>query len=535
MGTGQTIILVDGEAPPRFIPSTRFTLSLLVFFALFVQYSQRVNLPIAIVCMVNRTKSTEHQVSFNRTTSIINNDLTRNYNKDFLLDFTTTTIKPVLTVLQKRGFLEEKKFNWIELQQQILLGGYWAGYIFTQIPGGWLATTLGAKWVFAGSLLTSSIASLMMTTMYMMSSTHFTLMFALRFIIGLAHGVIFPATIALWSVWAVSQERSTLASIGFCGTHFGTSITMLLGGVLCRYISAGWMYLFVITGLLGFIWLALWIPLTSESPSNHPTISSHERDYICKLTGNTGKKRTMSLASIPWKNIFTSKPLIALILTHIANLFGLFFFLTNLGKILTELLRVSTQYTGYILACGFFLTLITSLSSGIITDNLVRRNIVTLTTARKLFNSLTSFIPVLCMISFYFCDHTNKLLGIVTVLLFLASSGLGYGSGYCVNFADIVPAYSGVIFGLANSLASLAALTGNLVAGMLVKKPVLEQWRKLYIMFGIVYLFGGLVFLLFGSGVPRKWAKFQTINSEKEKKLNDEEIVPMTEQIQVKV
>lgn len=197
-----------------------------------------------------------------------------------------------------------------------------------------------------------------------MSSTHFALMFALRFIIGLAHGVLFPATIALWSLWAVKEERSTLVSIGFCGTHLGTSLTMLLGGMLCRYFYAGWMYIFFLTGILGFVWLILWITLTADSPTNHRTISNHERDYICNLTGNTGKKRSVSLASIPWKNIFTSKPLIALFITHIANLFGLFFFLTNLGKILTELYLVPTQRTGSILFIGFFLTLLTSLSSG---------------------------------------------------------------------------------------------------------------------------------------------------------------------------
>jgi MFS family permease len=230
--------------------------------------------------------------------------------------------------------------------------------------GGWLATSIGAKWVYAGSLCTSSLATLALTTMYMLPSTHLSLLFALRFLIGLAHGVLFPATISLWSLWAVPQERSTLASIGFCGTHLGTSMTMLFGGIFCRYFHSGWMYLFVQSGIIGFIWLALWIVFTADSPSHHPTISNHERDYICNLTGNKGGKRTMSLSSMPWKNIVTSKPLLALFTTHIANLFGLFFFLTNLGKILTELLRIPTQYTGYILSFGFSLTLLSSLSSG---------------------------------------------------------------------------------------------------------------------------------------------------------------------------
>jgi MFS family permease len=113
--------------------------------------------------------------------------------------------------------------------------------------------------------------------------------------------------------------------------------------------------------------------------------------------------------------------------------------------------------------------------------------------------------------------------------------GLGYGSGYCVNFADIVPAYAGVIFGLANTFASLAGLTGNIVAGIVIQKPILEQWRKLFIMFGIVYFIGGLVFLCFGSAVPRKWAQFASAQTHKEKQLNDEEHMPMHEREPMKI
>lgn len=269
MSAGKTIILVDGEAPPPLIPSRRFTLALLVFFAFIIQYAQRVNLPIGIVCMVNRTKLLEQR--FTLAPTIINNDIRVHVNNDEIY-LKSTTIKPILKKIEKFGFLNDKQFNWIEFQQQILLGSYWAGYIFTQIPGGWLATTLGAKWVYAGSLTTSSIATLALMFMYFMSSTHFLLIFFLRFLVGLAHGVLFPATIALWSVWAVPQERSTLVSIGFCGTHLGTSVTMLLGGILCRYLSSGWMYTFFLTGALGFVWLALWIPLTSNSPADRKSV-----------------------------------------------------------------------------------------------------------------------------------------------------------------------------------------------------------------------------------------------------------------------
>ena len=117
--------------------------------------------------------------------------------------------------------------------------------------------------------------------------------------------------------------------------------------------------------------------------------------------------------------------------------------------------------------------------------------------------------------------------------VFIILKGLGYGSGYCVNFADIVPAYSGVIFGIANTFASLAGLIGNIVAGIIVKDPILAQWRILFIIFGIVYFIGGAVFVAFGTGVPRKWARFQTDNVKQESELDAEEIKAMNVASQV--
>lgn len=135
MGRGKTIILFDGEAPPPLIPSTRFTLALLVLFALIVQYAQRVNLPIAIVCMTDRTSIHEHRLHLNQTTGNLNLSDANNPRL-------STTLKSIVHTSQKFGFFSEKRFNWIELQQQILLGGYWAGYIFTQIPGKYFSILL---------------------------------------------------------------------------------------------------------------------------------------------------------------------------------------------------------------------------------------------------------------------------------------------------------------------------------------------------------------------------------------------------------
>jgi len=72
-----------------------------------------------------------------------------------------------------------------------------------------------------------------------------------------------------------------------------------------------------------------------------------------------------------------------------------------------------------------------------------------------------------------------------------------------------MPAYSAVVFGITTAIATFGALIANIIAGLVLKRPVLEDWRKLFILFSIIYFIGGIVYVLFGSAEPRKWATFK--------------------------
>jgi ACS family sodium-dependent inorganic phosphate cotransporter len=141
---------------------------------------------------------------------------------------------------------------------------------------------------------------------------------------------------------------------------------MLVGGLLCRYVTAGWVYIFILTSISGFIWLPLWLWLVADSPHTHRTISDKEKDYICDTLGigPNDANKTVALSALPWMKFIRSKPIIGLFITECCNLFGLFFFYTNVGKILTEIHRVPTQYAGYVLAGGFILMPISCVGSG---------------------------------------------------------------------------------------------------------------------------------------------------------------------------
>ncbi len=104
------------SAAPPLIPSTRFTLALLISTSLFILYAQRVSLSMGIVCMVNRTN--------------INTVLNSTSYSDQIVNKTSPTSSNY-----RSQFLKEKRFFLTESQQQILLGAYWFGYIFTLAAG----------------------------------------------------------------------------------------------------------------------------------------------------------------------------------------------------------------------------------------------------------------------------------------------------------------------------------------------------------------------------------------------------------------
>jgi len=88
------------------------------------------------------------------------------------------------------------------------------------------------------------------------------------------------------------------------------------------------------------------------------------------------------------------------------------------------------------------------------------------------------------------------------------------------------------MFGIATSTASLGAVIGNIIAGIVIKHPILHDWRKLFILCFILYLIGGIIYLLLGSAVPEKWAILKSQDKQQNGAHSPEETVPMQEQQQ---
>ncbi|GBM61619.1 Sialin [Araneus ventricosus] len=121
----------------------------------------RVNLSVAIVAMVNNTCGPS------------SNGTLRTLECPELIQYES----------QKCHEYKGEQYNWDSKTQGIILGAFFYGYFITQLPGGLLSETFGAKWVFGLGILITAICSLLTP---LAASTGEASMIAARVLGGLA-------------------------------------------------------------------------------------------------------------------------------------------------------------------------------------------------------------------------------------------------------------------------------------------------------------------------------------------------------------
>jgi MFS family permease len=82
--------------------------------------------------------------------------------------------------------------------------------LITEVPGGYLAGRYGARIIFGGAMI---IAGAFSIAMPWGASLHWGVLWFLRLIVGLAHGVVWPCMAVIMSHWAPPDERGKL--VGF--------------------------------------------------------------------------------------------------------------------------------------------------------------------------------------------------------------------------------------------------------------------------------------------------------------------------------
>jgi MFS family permease len=147
----------------------------------------------------------------------------------------------------------------------------WA-YVLMMLPGGRLIDRYGAHAVASVAAVVWSVAQ-----MATGAAVGVVSMLMTRLGLGIGEAPFSPVIYRSVRAWAPYTERGTATAFISAGGSLGPALGAPLAAWLIQSLS--WRWSFVITGLLGFVWVIVWAPLIS-TPERAKFLSEAERQRI---------------------------------------------------------------------------------------------------------------------------------------------------------------------------------------------------------------------------------------------------------------
>lgn len=372
-------------------------------------------------------------------------------------------------------------FSWDSSEQGIIQSSIFWGYAATQIVGGLLATRFGGKRVLLFAVGLWSLATMLAPNAATVSTEVFI---ASRVLVGIGEGLAPAAGLRMVATWVPEAERSRAVSTLGAGKTTGSIAGLLLAPVVIGVF--GWQAMFYSFGVLGLFWAAVW------------WVKGEDRAGSVGASGDQ---------DIPWLPILATPQLWGVVVAHFCHDFGGYALLTWTPTYLNKAM-------GYDLVGSSELTVIPSVCAvavaamaGTAADHL-HANGMSLTTVRKIFQSLGFFVP--CLMLGLLANMSDvapgSIMPIILLTIGIASGACSYAGLYS-SHADLSAKYSGIVNGVSTTFGALAGVCSNAYVGYALKATDSNWAVALFLPSIGLYVVGWVVYTLLYDATPIDWDK----------------------------
>jgi MFS transporter, ACS family, hexuronate transporter len=188
-----------------------------------------------------------------------------------------------------------------------ILSAFLLAYTVMQAVTGWLIDRLGTRNGFALIMLWWSVAAMLHA--FGEGVVSFSIY---RLLLGAGEAGSWAACVKAVSEWFPRKERGIANALWGVGSTAGLVISVPV--VAWIALVLGWQYSFVLTGLLGFVWLFIWLRFY-RLPEEHPAVSTIELKHIQdgRQEVDSGKRPV----KVPYFSLLKSRNVWAVILARI--------------------------------------------------------------------------------------------------------------------------------------------------------------------------------------------------------------------------
>ncbi|MDP9161528.1 MAG: MFS transporter [Acidobacteriota bacterium] len=209
--------------------------------------------------------------------------------------------------IQDEFHLTTQAMGWV-------LGSFFLGYAFFQIPFAYISEHFGARriltlavlwwsfWTGAIGLIPHSILTSSVSVVWILAS--------LRVLAGLGIAAAPPYTNKVIAFWTSPRERAMGSSSALLGTGIGGAIApVFLAWTMQRW---GWRVAIYLCALIGFVIAAGWRFYSRDVPEQHPGVNKAELELI-----QSGRKEKDSSIPRPtWRRLLATRSVWGLLLSY---------------------------------------------------------------------------------------------------------------------------------------------------------------------------------------------------------------------------
>lgn len=311
--------------------------------------------------------------------------------------------------------------GWDEAEYGNIVMAFQAAYALGLLVAGGLIDWLGTRIGYAASLIMWSIAA--MAHAAAQSATGFSVA---RFALGLGEAGNFPAATKTIAEWFPKKERAYAFGIVNAGSNVGAILTPLVVPFIA--LNYGWRWAFIVTGAIGLLWLAFWLPMY-RPPSEHPTLSEAERAYI-----QADIPESKETKKVPWAQLLIHPQTWAIAVAKFLTDPVWWFYLFWLADFLKKQHGIGLSKLSLPLVIIYLVADVGSIGGGWLSSWLLRRG-MTVNVARK----TVMLICALLVVPVTFAVKTDNLWVAVGLISLAAAAHQGWSANVFTLASDIFP------------------------------------------------------------------------------------------------
>ena len=348
-----------------------------------------------------------------------------------------------------------KEFHWNSGTVGVVLSSLMWTYALCLIPWGWMSDRIGTRKVNGLSVSLWSISAMLMGAAVGLGS-----MIAAMLLLGVGEAASLPTAGKVVRQWFPARERGLATAIFNAGTFAGPALSApIVAWIVVRF---GWRISFVVAGMIGLVWVFLWLTLF-HPPAECTWLPSQERDYILAET-DTSAPATPAGNHVP--KLLRRQTMWGLLLTQGCCAYSNVLFLAWLPSYLVQSRHMHLMKAGWFTSIPYLIAAVLGILIGKLSDTLLTREAVKQGKRRTL------------LVFFILLSSCVFLVNLVTseyvVLVLIAISLVCISSALTLNIAmtnDLVwqPNMVGTALGILITGGITFGMLAPMVTGFIVK------------------------------------------------------------------